>query len=99
MSKARIYQPDKNPMQSGKGKADIWLLEFTPETPYFTDGLMGWSGMSDSVREISMRFPTKEAAIAYATKQNLKFEAANPNRRVERRKAYADNFLFNKITG
>lgn len=99
MSKARIYQPDKNPMQSGKGKSTVWLLEFTPETPYFIEGLMGWSGMADTMRELCLRFPSKEAAIAYASKQNLEFEVVNPNKRIERRKAYADIFTFNKVSG
>lgn len=84
-------------MQSGMGKADTWVLEFTPETSYFTDGLMGWNGMEDTVREISLRFPNKETAIAYAKKQNLKFEITNPNKRNQRPKAYADNFLFDKV--
>lgn len=97
MSKAQIYQPNKNPMQSGKGKADTWLLEFTPDTPYFVEGLMGWSGMSDTSRQLSLRFPSKEAAISYANRQNIEFELIIPNAGKERRKAYADNFAFNKV--
>lgn len=97
MKKARIYQPDKNPMQSGKGKTHSWLLEFAPETPYFIDGLMGWSGMDDTKRQLSLNFPSKEAAIAYAKKQKIGFEVFDPNPRNQRRKAYADNFSFNKV--
>lgn len=97
MNKARIYQPDKNPMQSGKAKADQWVLEFVPETPYFTDSLMGWSGMSESTRELILRFPSRDAAIAYANKKNIEFDLTIPNQRKERRKAYADNFSFNKV--
>ncbi|MEQ1789765.1 MAG: ETC complex I subunit [Rickettsiales bacterium] len=97
MSKARIYQPAKNAMQSGKGKTHEWLLELAPKTPYFVDGLMGWTGMSDTTREISMRFPSKETAIAYAKRKNIEFEVFNPNKPLPRIKAYADNFSFNKV--
>ncbi len=97
MTKAKIYQPAKNAMQSGKGKTHTWLLEYIPETPYFTEGLMGWSGMDDTRRELGLRFPTKEAAIAYAKKQNIEFEVFATNKGKERAKAYADNFTFNRV--
>ena len=29
---ARIYKPARNVMQSGKGKAGRWVLEYPPET-------------------------------------------------------------------
>jgi hypothetical protein len=97
MTKARIYQPTKNAMQSGKGKTNSWLLEFVPETPYFVEGLMGWSGMDDTTRELSMRFASKDAAIAYAKKNDMEFEVVMPNKSKQLRKAYADNFAYNKV--
>ncbi len=98
MTKARIYQPDKNAMQSGKAKND-WLLEFAPEKPYFTDSLMGWNGMTDMAQEIKLKFPSKDAAIAYAKRQGIEYEDDEPQPRSQIKKAYADNFKFGKITG
>ncbi len=95
MSSARIYQPAKNAMQSGKSK-DSWLLEFVPEKPYFTDPLMGWNGMTDMPQEIRLLFPTAEAAVAYATKKNIPYELATPNIAKQARRAYADNFRADK---
>lgn len=97
MTKARIYRPDENPMQSGKGK-DAWLLEFIPDKPHFTDSLMGWTGMSDTLREICMRFPSREAAEAYAKRQGIDYEVIMPKTPHQIRKAYADNFRYNKIS-
>ena len=94
--KARIYQPDKNAMQSGKAKND-WLFEFAPEKPYFTDALMGWTGMTDMPQEIRIFFPTQEAAIAYAKRQNIPYEVSEPNPRKLVKKAYADNFRFDRV--
>lgn len=99
MIKARIYQPDKTAMQSGKGKCQDWLFEFAPDKPYFVDNLMGWVGMNDMPQEIRLRFPTKEAAVAYAQKQRIPFEVYEPNSRLQVRKAYADNFRYNRING
>ena len=30
---AKIYRPARNAMQSGKGKKDVWVLDYEPETP------------------------------------------------------------------
>lgn len=95
MYKARISCPDKNAMQSGKAKGS-WLLEFEPSTAYFSEGLMGWTGMRDTVREVRLSFPSKEAAIEYAKSQNLSYEVFEPKPRTQLRKAYADNFKFKK---
>lgn len=97
MAKARISCPDKNAMQSGKGKMGQWVLEFERESPNFVDDLMGWVGMRDMKQEIVLRFPTKEAAIAYAQSQRLDFELFEPKRRSLVAKAYADNFKYTKV--
>jgi uncharacterized protein YcnI len=97
MAKAKIYQPDKSAMQSGKAKKE-WLLEFLPEKPYFVDNLMGWTGMTDMPQEIRLYFPTKEAAIEYATRQKLPYEVFLPKKRSFIKKAYADNFKFRNVS-
>lgn len=98
MPLARIYLPTKNAMQSGKSK-DKWLLEYIPETPCFTDGLMGWTGMEDTIREIRLEFPSAEAAEAYAKKHKIPHEIEQPNPAGQVKKAYADNFSFKKLKG
>lgn len=99
MAKARIFRPDKTAMQSGKGKAQEWVLEFAPEKPYFVDNLMGWVGMTDMPQEVRLIFPTKQAAIAYAERQRIVYDVFEPKKRTLVRKAYADNFKFNKVNG
>jgi len=96
MPLARIHLPAKNAMQSGKAKKE-WLLEFVPDKPYFTDNLMGWTGMEDTVREIRLHFATAEEAIAYAKKHHIPYEVILPNPSAQIKKAYADNFSFKKI--
>lgn len=99
MAKARIYRPDKSAMQSGKASMDQWVLEFAPEKPYFVDNLMGWVGMTDTPQEVRLKFPTKEAAMAYAKARAIPYDLFDPNKRKQVKKAYADNFKFNRVTG
>lgn len=96
-AKARIYVPAKTAMQSGRGKTKQWRLEFVPQRPYFTDNLMGWTGMSETQPEVHLHFATKEEAIAYVTARGLPYEVYEPNARTQQLKAYADNFKFDKV--
>ncbi len=99
MAKARIFQPAKTAMQSGTAKTKGWVLEFVPQKPYFVENLMGWTGMSETQTEVRIPFASKEDALAYAEKHKLDFEVYEPHLRKTRRRAYADNFAFKKMTG
>lgn len=98
MPHARIYRPDKTAMQSGKAGMKHWVLEFEPETPYFIEGLMGWTGMRDTLREVQLTFPTADAAVAYAQANGISYTLNLPKERRQQRKAYADNFKFRKTS-
>ncbi len=92
MKKAKIYIPNKNPMQSGTGKTDKWILEYETQDPT-NNPLMGWESSSDTNSELRLEFSTKELAINYAKKKKLDFEIIEPKRRKTVKKSYADNFL------
>jgi len=94
---ARIYQPPKNAMQSGRGKTHHWVLEFLPDTPRRPDPLMGWISGADTKAEVRLTFPTREEAIAYADRAGLAYEVELPQERRVRPKAYADNFHWSRI--
>ena len=92
MKKAKIYIPNKNPMQSGLGKTDKWILEFETKDPT-KNPLMGWESSSDTLTEIKLEFSSKELAMNYAKKNNIDFEIVEPKKRKMVKKSYADNFL------
>ena len=92
MKKAKIYIPNKNPMQSGLGKTDKWILEFETKDPT-KNPLMGWESSSDTLTELKLEFSSKELAVNYAKKNNIDFEIIEPNKRKIVKKSYADNFL------
>ena len=92
MKKAKIYIPNKNPMQSGTGKTDKWILEYDTMNPS-NNPLMGWESSSDTFTELKLEFSTKELAINYAKKKKIDFELIEPKKRKTVKKSYADNFL------
>lgn len=89
---ARIYQPPKNAMQSGKARLDQWILEFAPAEARRADPLMGWTGSGDTQSQVKLRFDSEADARAYAEKHGIEVEFhATPPRRLKLQ-AYADNF-------
>ena len=92
MIKAKIYIPNKNPMQSGRGKTDKWILEYETKNPT-SNPLMGWESSSDTNTELKLEFSSKELAINYAKKKKIDFELIEPKKRKIVKKSYADNFL------
>tara|TARA_B100001057_G_C22816044_1_gene937468 strand:+ start:37 stop:318 length:282 start_codon:yes stop_codon:yes gene_type:complete len=92
MKKAKIYIPNKSPMQSGLGKTDKWILEFETKDPT-KNPLMGWESSTDTYSELKLEFSTKENAISYAEKMKIDYEIIDPKKRKIIKKSYADNFL------
>jgi hypothetical protein len=92
MIKAIIYIPNKNPMQSGVGNSNKWILEFKTKNPT-KNPLMGWESSSDTLTELRLEFSSKELAINYAKKKKINFELIEPKKRKIVKKSYADNFL------
>ena len=69
MNKAKIYQPTKTAMQSGKRNSKNWFLEFdTLDTGI--NPLMGWETSQDTMSEVKLVFANKEQAINYSKKNN-----------------------------
>ena len=78
-------------MQSGNKKYDKWLLEFITEETGINP-LMGWESSTDTLSELKLEFSSKDLAIEYAKKNNIKYELIQPNDRKIVKKSYADNF-------
>lgn len=94
---ARIYRPTKTAMQSGQGRTRFWVLEHEGSAPRELDPLMGWTSSRDMQTQVRLKFPTKDAAIAYAKRNGIAYRVIEPKHRKTVRKAYADNFKFGRI--
>jgi len=92
--KAKIYIPAKTAMQSGRGKQKNWVLEFETKDPH-TNSLMGWESSDDTLKEVKLKFTSKDKAIDYATANNIEFLVVEPNKKIFVIKSYAENFTKN----
>lgn len=94
---ARIFKPAKNAMQQGVATTKAWQLDYEPERPRVIEPLMGWTSSNDMKQQITLRFETKEEAIAYCEREGIPYEVIEPADRVRRTAAYADNFAFRRV--
>ena len=93
----RIYQPTRTAMQSGLANTREWCLEFAPAAARQIDPLMGWTSSPDTRQQLGLQFDTKEQAIAYAEKHGYAYAVMEPQPRAVRRRAYADNFRYDRV--
>ena len=89
---ARLFQRPKNAMQSGTARVGEWVLQFESERRKRPDPLMGWSGGADTQEQVTLTFPTLEAAQRYAQRYGIDFHLIPPAERKMRIQSYADNF-------
>jgi len=89
---AVIYRPARPATTSGRAGTRHWVLEFEPRSPLFVEPLMGWTSGADPVRQVRLSFPSREAAIAYARRQGLRFTVREPHESPYPTRTYADNF-------
>lgn len=94
--RARIFQNPKSAMQSGAAASEQWVLDFEPSGPRQQDPLTGWYGSGDTQSQVTLRFATREEAIAYANRQGVEYDLELSPARVHKPKAYADNFKFGR---
>lgn len=94
--RARIYQPAKNAMQSGKARTNCWVLEYEPEARKSPDPLMGWTSSTDMRQQVSLEFATRDEAVAYADKNAIPFQVFEPHKPAPKAKSYSDNFRVDR---
>lgn len=97
MTKARIYQPAKTAMQSGRAKTRQWVLEYDTADSRFVEPLMGWTGAAGTLGQLTLKFDSLEDATAYADKRGIAYEIEMPHQRKLANRAYADNFAYTRI--
>lgn len=97
MTRARIYQPAKTAMQSGRGNTEDWVLEFEPASAKTADPLMGWTGSTDPDSFLRLAFSSRDDAIAYAERSDIAYEVREPKERRIRPKNYADKFRWDRV--
>jgi hypothetical protein len=65
-------------IQSGRARRNQWRLRFAAQARPFVDPLTGWTGGSDPLAHVVLRFPSLETAELYCRLQQLRFEVRRP---------------------
>ncbi|KAG0369920.1 Ndufs4, NADH dehydrogenase Fe-S protein 4 [Gamsiella multidivaricata] len=96
MHPCRIYQQAKAATQSGIANTGYWRLDFDTdlEAGRFENELIGWASSADYMQALAMKFTSKEDAAAFADKQGWDYTIQEPNKKVFKKKIYADNFKY-----
>ena len=89
--KAKIYIPAKTAMQSGKSKRKTWILEFD-SIDHQISPLMGWESSNDTLKQVRLKFSSKENAIEYANSNDIAHTVIEPKQKKFVIKSYEDNF-------
>ena len=97
--RARIYCPSKTAMQSGRGKAKGWIVEYEPQAAQKQDPVTGWTTSSDTGQQVCLGFETREAAVAFCRRKNIDYQIREPRERTVRPKSYAENFRADRVIG
>ena len=83
-------------MQSGKGNARSWVLDYEPAERRTADPLMGWTSSGDMNQQLSLSFATKEEAVAYAERNGIAYRLSEPPPDRLRKKSYSENFKWGR---
>ena len=94
MAGVHIYRPSKTATQSGLARTRSWLLEFETGSGKTIEPLMGWTSSTDTMRQVTLSFGTRERAIAFAEANNLTYRVSSPEEKRTKRKSYSDNFRY-----
>ncbi|EGD98034.1 NADH dehydrogenase ubiquinone Fe-S protein 4, mitochondrial [Trichophyton interdigitale] len=91
----RIYRSAKPATQSGTWRSHHWRMDWDvlSKGHRWENPLMGWQSSADAMQGTHINFRSKEDAIRFAEKQGYEYFVQEPNERVFRPKAYANNFL------
>lgn len=92
--KARIYKPAKSTMQSGTAVTRDWVLEYEMKTPRRPGGVMGWTTAGDTLNQVCLRFPSREAAVAFAESNGIDYAVSVEQVRQVKPRNYLDNFKY-----
>ncbi|MBL8642100.1 MAG: ETC complex I subunit [Alphaproteobacteria bacterium] len=90
----RIYRPSKSAMQSGRAKAQDWILQYELRTSRAPGGVMRWTSSGDALNQVQLSFKSLEDAISYANKKGWNYTTQPEQERIIRPRNYVDNFKY-----
>jgi ETC complex I subunit conserved region len=86
-------QPDLDHQQEFSGG----LRRTRRSITVFTIPLMGWTSSGDTRQQVTLKFDTKEEAIAYAQREGYAYVVEEPKPKRLQTRAYSDNFKYDRV--
>ncbi len=97
MKNVKIYSPSKNVMQSGFANSTGWILEYSADNTANIEPVMGWTSSDNVLKQVKLKFPSSEAAIAFAKKHGWKYILFPKYVKNIKPKNYSDNFKYKEL--
>lgn len=90
----RIFRPSKSALQSGRARAQTWVLEYELVSPRRPESLMGWTSAGDTLNQVRLPFDTVEQAVGFAKKNGWAYTVLPSHDRNVLPRNYVDNFKY-----
>ena len=90
----RIFRPSKSALQSGRAKAQDWVLEYELTSSRKPESLMGWTSSGDTLNQVRLTFDSAEAAVGFAEKKGWAYTVQPSHERRVSPRNYVDNFKY-----
>lgn len=74
---AHIYRPSRSAMTSAPAR-NRWCLAFERQMPSYLEPLRGWTGSDETQHQVSLQFPTLQAAVRYAEREGFRYGIQMP---------------------
>ncbi len=81
-------------MQSGRGKSDLWILEYDVAVTRGPEPLNGWTSSNSTLEQVQIKFQTADQARKFAEEKGLDYLIRTNSTRKVRPRNYQDNFKY-----
>jgi hypothetical protein len=89
---ARIFRKVENNMQRGHLNGQGWILAYDNPQGIRADPLTGRSGGGETQGQVTLAFPSLEAAVSYAKCEKIEYHVVPEPRRTLKIRSYSENF-------
>ena len=72
-AEACIVRRPRSVTTSGRARTGMWVLRFERHRPPVVEPLMGWTGGDEVLPQVELTFASREAAVAYAERQDIAY--------------------------
>jgi hypothetical protein len=94
MQKVRIYPHSKSQAQSGMAGMGTWVIEPDLLTARRPESLMGWMAADDTLSQLRIEFPSRDAAEQFAKSNGWRYTVTRQQTRKIKPRNYGQNHVY-----